>query len=110
MNHPRHTSHTKNCHCEECGAPICACLTLCDKCALSQAKEQVADYCTFAWPGTYGHECGKPAVKVGVKQSKYTRDGIYYAGRCEDCSHIAGFENTGLQFEPFNPAVHINRW
>jgi len=75
-----------------------------------QTKESVADHCTFAWPGTYGHECGKPAVIVGRKQSKYTQDGVYFAGRCARCAEIKGFENTGLTFEPFDANIHINRW
>ena len=73
-------------------------------------KQSIADHCTFAYPGTYGHECGEPSVFVGVKQSKYTRDGIYFAGRCAACREIKGFENTGLRFEEFDPNKHINRW
>ena len=31
-NHPRHQKHEKLFNCEECGAPICACVALCDDC------------------------------------------------------------------------------
>ena len=33
LNSLNHTHHAKTAHCEECGAPICACLTLCDDCS-----------------------------------------------------------------------------
>jgi len=33
LNGPKHLHHAKICNCEECGSPICACLTLCDDCA-----------------------------------------------------------------------------
>ena len=52
--------------------------------------------CQFAYPGTYGHECGAPAthVLVSVMQgdtkvallcmgAKVPEDGLSRAGRCE---------------------------
>ena len=33
LNGINHADHDKTCNCEECGAPICACLSLCDACA-----------------------------------------------------------------------------
>ena len=69
------------------------------------------DYCTFSHPGTFNHECGKPATQVGVKYSKETHNGIFYAKRCEHCATIKGGENNGmLYFEPYNPATHLNKW
>ena len=66
--------------------------------------------CSFAYPGTYGHECGKPAVCVAVFESKETRSGLYYAGRCESCRDAtAGQDNRGrLRFEPVG--AQRNEW
>lgn len=65
--------------------------------------------CGFAYPNTYGHECGKPAVKIAVKRSDLTTDGMFYAGRCEECSKVKGLENSGvLRFEPI--AEQENKW
>jgi hypothetical protein len=67
--------------------------------------------CNFAWPGTYGHECGKPAVFAGLKRSDMTRDGIYWSRRCAECKDITGGENAGIErFEPLDPQRHRNRW
>ncbi len=74
--------------------------------------------CSFAFPGTYGHECGQPAVKVAVFVSKpsensipayMTRSGLFYTGRCEACLKLKGGENTGmLRLEPV--ADQVNDW
>ena len=67
--------------------------------------------CSFAHPGTYGHECGAPAVVVGVKPSDLTKAGIYYARRCDTCASIRGGENKGItRWEKFNPVQHVNQW
>lgn len=53
--------------------------------------------CSFAYPGTYGHECGSPAVCVAVKRSERTRDGLFYSGRCAVCREAkAGDDNHGI--------------
>lgn len=74
--------------------------------------------CTFANPGTYGHECGADATHVAVKLStptpnlgiKGTESGFFYAGRCPKCLAIKGGENAGvLRFEEANEK-HVNRW
>lgn len=70
-----------------------------------------ASRCTFAWPGTYGHECGKPATLTAAAPSEYTVDGIFWARRCASCAAIKGGENAGLSsFVPFDPKVHINNF
>ena len=67
--------------------------------------------CTFAHPGTFGHECGTPAVSVAVQTSDLTVGGIYYARRCVECAQIKGGENAGtIRFERFNPETHQNAW
>lgn len=67
--------------------------------------------CNFAASGTYGHECGAPATLVGVKKSKLTHSGIYYAGRCEPCSRIKGGENSDIErFEKLDETTHVNDW
>ena len=70
-------------------------------------KRFPVDRCTFAWPGTYGHECGKPAVAVAVEHGcEQWENGIYYAGRCKECAAIKGGENAGRRIEPL--AGHQN--
>lgn len=65
--------------------------------------------CSFAWPGTYGHECSQPAIKVAVFQAKKTRNGLFFTGRCEKCAAIKGGENSGLiRFEAL--ASQANEW
>jgi hypothetical protein len=67
--------------------------------------------CSFAYPGTYGHECGRPAVLTGQRASKYTRTGIYYAHRCAECSTARGHDNQGIAaFVPLDPMQHVNVW
>lgn len=66
-------------------------------------------HCSFAFPGTLGHECGRPAIVYAVKSSKSTRSGLYYGGRCEECAKISGGENSdAIRFEPINNQV--NDW
>jgi hypothetical protein len=68
-------------------------------------------HCGFAYPGTYGHECGKPATLVGECQSDHTKDGRFFARRCVACAQIKGGENTGIsKFVPFQADVHVNQW
>lgn len=72
-------------------------------------KETTVRKCSFAWPGTYGHECGAPSVVVVVKAAQNTSDGLFYTGRCADCLKIKGGENTDiLRTEP--EEGQANRW
>lgn len=67
--------------------------------------------CSFAFAGTYGHECGKPATVVAVRKTDMTKSGIFYARRCDDCAKISGGENNGtLRFEAFDADKHQNHW
>ncbi len=69
------------------------------------------ELCSFAFPGTYGHECGAPATLVGSKPTRMTHSGIYYARRCANCASIKGGENTGLSnWEPLDSSKHVNDW
>lgn len=59
--------------------------------------------CCFSWPGTYGHECGKPAVEFAVKKSDLTKSGLFYAGRCAECKGHNSLENFNVvRFEKLN--------
>lgn len=59
--------------------------------------------CGFAYPGTYGHECGKPAILFAVKRSNSTKSGFFYAGRCAECAKVQGLENRDVIWhEPLN--------
>lgn len=62
--------------------------------------------CTFSAPGTYGHECGRPATHTAVRELRLTanlramgargsKDGMSYAPRCGACAKIQGGENAG---------------
>lgn len=68
--------------------------------------------CSFAFPGTYGQECGAPAVKVGVRVSDMTCNGVFYARRCEECTKHKGGENAGIigAWLDFQPELHVNQW
>lgn len=67
--------------------------------------------CTFSWPGTYGHECGKPAELAGQQPSRLTVSGIYWSLRCPECAQVKGGENARVQqWLSFNPSLHINRF
>lgn len=70
---------------------------------------QREETCNFAHPGTFGHECGKPAVWTAKKDSKLTTTGIYHVRRCPECQSIKGGENAGLTaWERFDPVRHAN--
>ena len=68
--------------------------------------------CGFAPAGTWGHECGRPAVVVAVFKTddlNPTESGFFYVGRCADCSKIKHGENAGiLRLEP--EAGKVNKW
>ena len=52
--------------------------------------------CQNAEPGTYGHECGKPAVWAGEKPSKDTEAGVWLGCYCDDCKQH-GYEARTVQ-------------
>lgn len=65
--------------------------------------------CSFAYAGTYGHECGAAATLAAKKASRYTVNGIYWAARCEKCAKVKGGENVGLgAYEALDAAKHAN--
>lgn len=67
--------------------------------------------CTFAFAGTYGHECGAPATLAAPRSSGITKSGVYWSRRCPECSKVKGGENAGLgAFEVFNPERHRNEF
>ena len=68
--------------------------------------------CSFAHAGTYGHECGSPAVKVGKRHSDLTKTGYFYMRRCLKCTEHKGGENIGLVggWIDYKPELHVNQW
>src|SRR6266566_3686223 len=52
--------------------------------------------CHNAEPGTYGHECGKPAVWLGTTASGFV------SGYCDDCKRH-GAEARGCRWERIQP-------
>lgn len=57
--------------------------------------------CTNAEPGTYGHECGKPADYIALHDA-----GRFYVGRCAHCAEH-GAERDGLVNWQRVPAWYI---
>lgn len=67
--------------------------------------------CGYAQPGTFGHECGRPAVFVGIKPSIFAATGTFYAYRCAECREFTGEDNWGItSWESADPARHVNVW
>jgi len=75
---------------------------------MSEEKEfPVGHRCSFAYPGTYGHECGAPATQIFVFQTDKTRDRLFFTGRCDDCAKITNGENLGvIRKEPLGNQVN----
>lgn len=46
----------------------------------------MTQYCSNSEPGTFNHECGKPATWIALLPSKFNPDGFttYY---CNDCKN-----------------------
>ena len=63
-----------------------------------------------AEPGTYGHECGKPAVIAAVKRSKSYPGKEFVSGRCDSCRNATGMDNWGCEFEPLEPGRDDAYW
>jgi hypothetical protein len=75
----------------------------------TEAKKRTAT-CSFSYPGTYNHECGKPAVLVFVKTSDSTVSGLFYSGRCAECAEAnAGRDNQGV-IRRETPNGQYNEW
>ena len=53
--------------------------------------------CTNAEPGTYGHECGKPAQWTAAKPNGYT------SAFCTRCKHEGTEARTYSQWTPQEP-------
>jgi hypothetical protein len=65
--------------------------------------------CTFAYPGTFGHECDAPATLAGSKPSDLTVSSVYFTRRCAECAAVKGGENVGVaRWVPFDAAAHRN--
>jgi hypothetical protein len=70
-----------------------------------------AALCCYAHAGTYGNECGKPALFTRTRPSERTKSGVFYARRCADCVDLTGRENWGMSPSvPFDAAAHINEF
>jgi hypothetical protein len=58
--------------------------------------------CHNSEPGTYGHECGKPAVWLGTKENGWQ------CGFCDHCRHH-GFEAKDMMtWEPMPRIQYFN--
>jgi hypothetical protein len=80
-----------------------------DKTTAPTAQKTVpVTVCTFAYPGTYGPACGRPATMVAILPSTKTANGYYYGGRCPECANVKGGENRGATIVKLNG--HANVW
>ena len=69
------------------------------------------DKCGFAYPGTWGHECGRPALFVALMKSELTKSGIFYAKRCAEHKDMREpYDSAILSVEDFDATKHINQW
>jgi hypothetical protein len=63
--------------------------------------------CHNAEPGTYGHECGKPAVWVGENRD------MFRCGYCQDCKQFGHEARDVVHWHPYSQrneiAIEINR-
>ena len=67
--------------------------------------------CGFAFPGTYGHECGKPAEWAGQHKSEHTANGVYWAARCTECTRHRGGDNDGIASRQLcAPSIQVCAW
>lgn len=66
--------------------------------------------CRYAHPGTYGHECGKPAKWASHNPNPEGNwIGGYWHFRCDECRNHTGRDNWGLtDWVPFNPETQVN--
>ena len=67
--------------------------------------------CRYSHEGTYGHECGRPAVVCGGITSDLTESGLYWTYRCEKCKDETGRDNRRLAtgWLPLS-SMQENRW
>lgn len=71
--------------------------------------------CKYSHPGTWGHECGKPA-KWAQHDPKPEGEGSFWVGgywraRCDECKNYIGPDNQGMKrdaWELYNPNRHVN--
>ena len=64
--------------------------------------------CSWAWPGSYGHECGDPACSVAVFPSTLTTSGLFFAARCALHAKETGGENSdAIRIEPLGGQVNV---
>lgn len=67
--------------------------------------------CGFAWPGTYGHECGADATQIAVSTSNLTHSGLFYSGRCDVHAKAKGPDNSKvIRLEPIGATEQTNDW
>lgn len=67
--------------------------------------------CGYAFPGTWGHECGALGTTIGVFKSDMTKSGIFYSPRCDSCRTETGRDNHGVQhWEAPGQPHQVNDW
>ena len=71
--------------------------------------------CRYSHPGTWGHECGKPATWAQHDPHPEGEGsfwiGGYWRARCDECRTYTGPDNAGTRrdaWEPYDPSKHRN--
>jgi hypothetical protein len=65
--------------------------------------------CNYAQPGTYGHECGRPAIYALPLHSEKKPSGVFYSRRCESCKDNLEHGDVPLSgLVPFDSIAHQN--
>lgn len=65
----------------------------------ASCKAWVGAKCTNAEPGTFNHECGRPAVWMGTKANGFR------SGFCEECKHEGTEARSVSTWDRIEPVI-----
>lgn len=67
--------------------------------------------CANSEPGTFNHECGKPATWIGHMRSDLTKTGVFFGRFCDRCKQHGYDARRVFKWEPKVPgALYLNEW
>lgn len=73
-------------------------------------RSEIDARCHNSEPGTFNHECGKPAAWIGTKASALTTDGWYHSGYCDECKKHGTEARVVAKWIPYQSGVKFNEW
>jgi hypothetical protein len=66
--------------------------------------------CGNSEPGSFGHECGKPAVWIGTKPSQSVVGSNFHGAFCAKCKR-EGWDAKGVKtWEPYAGGKYKSHW